>query len=63
VAAAAVAIFLPLPLGRPGLRFSGTPPPTVPPALGLPMADMVGLCSSEVEEEEKVECALVLEKS
>jgi hypothetical protein len=39
------------------LLFSGTPPPPVPPAPGLPMADMVRLRSSEVEEREELECA------
>jgi hypothetical protein len=49
---AAVAAFFPSPHGRPGLCFSGTSMPPVSPAPGLPMADMVGLYSSEANEEE-----------
>jgi hypothetical protein len=51
-----ITAFFPLPFGRPSLRFSGTPPHPAPPVPGHPMADMVGLRSSEAEEEE-LECA------
>jgi hypothetical protein len=52
-AAAATTTFFPLPFGRPGLRFSGTPSP---PAPGPPTADMVGLHPSKVEGKEEMEC-------
>jgi hypothetical protein len=44
MAATAIAAFFPLPRGRPGLRFSGTPPPPACLAPGPPMVEIAGLC-------------------
>jgi hypothetical protein len=46
---------------RRGCRRRHRRPPPASQASGHPMADMVGLSSSEAREGEKVECAFVLE--
>jgi hypothetical protein len=53
---ASIATFFPLPFGRPGPHFSGTPSL---PASGPPGEDMDGLSSNEkIETGEEVECAI-----